>query len=64
MVPGWNIYDNNADTTDVHGHGTSVSGTAAMVGNNGAGSAGVAWGAKIMPVRISGLDGYALCVFR
>ena len=59
MVPGWNIFDNNADTSDVHGHGTSVSGTAAMVGNNGAGSAGVAWGAKIMPVRISGLDGYA-----
>lgn len=59
MVPGWNIFDNNADTSDVHGHGTAVSGTAAMAGNNGAGSAGVAWGAKIMPVRIAGLDGYA-----
>jgi subtilisin family serine protease len=58
MVPGWNMYDNNADTSDVHGHGTSVSGTAAMVGNNSAGSAGVAWGAKIMPVRISAPDGY------
>lgn len=59
MVPGWNIFDNNADTSDVHGHGTSVSGTAAAVANNSAGSAGVAWGAKIMPVRISGLDGWA-----
>jgi subtilisin family serine protease len=59
MVPGWNIFDNNADTSDVHGHGTSVSGAAAMVGNNGAGSAGVAWGAKIMPVRISSPDGWA-----
>lgn len=59
MVPGRNIFDNNADTSDVHGHGTSVSGAAAMVGNNGTGSAGVAWGAKIMPVRISGPDGYA-----
>jgi len=59
MVPGWNIHDNNADTSDVHGHGTSVSGTAAMVGNNGTGSAGVAWGAKIMPVRISMPDGLA-----
>ena len=58
MVPGWNTYDNNADTADVYGHGTSVSGTAAMVANNGAGSAGVAWGAKIMPVRVSSLDGY------
>jgi len=59
MVPGWNIFDNNADTTDVQGHGTSVSGAAAAVGNNSTGSAGVAWGAKIMPVRISGLDGWA-----
>ena len=59
MVPGWNIYDNNSNTSDVHGHGTSVSGTAAMVGNNSKGSAGVAWGAKIMPVRIAGPDGYA-----
>jgi subtilisin family serine protease len=30
-----------------------------MVGNNSAGSAGVAWGARIMPVRISQPDGYA-----
>ena len=59
MVPGWNVYNNNADTSDVHGHGTSVSGAAAMAGNNGAGSAGVAWGARIMPVRISAPDGYA-----
>ena len=59
MVPGWNMYDNNSDTSDVHGHGTSVSGAAAMVGNNTTGSAGVAWGAKIMPVRIAGPDGYA-----
>lgn len=59
LVPGRNIFDNNTDTSDVQGHGTSVAGAAAAVGNNGAGSAGVAWGAKIMPVRISGLDGWA-----
>ena len=59
MVPGWNIYDNNSNTSDVYGHGTKVAGAAAMVGNNSAGSAGVAWGSKIMPVRISGTDGYA-----
>ena len=59
LVPGWNAYDNNADTADVHGHGTSVAGAAAAVGNNEAGSAGVAWRASIMPVRISGLDGWA-----
>ena len=59
VVPGWNVFDNNADTTDVHGHGTTVAGVAAMAANNGKGSAGVAWGAKIMPVRISDLNGYA-----
>ena len=59
VVPGWNVFDNNADTTDVHGHGTTVAGVAAMAANNGKGSAGVAWGAKIMPVRISDPNGYA-----
>lgn len=59
LVPGWNLFDNNADTSDVQGHGTSVAGSAAMVGNNGTGSAGVAWRANIMPLRISGLDGWA-----
>ena len=59
MVPGWNFYDNNSNTSDVYGHGTMVAGTAAMAANNGKGSAGVAWGAKIMPVRISAPDGVA-----
>lgn len=59
LVPGWNVFDNTADTSDVHGHGTSVAGAAAAVGNNGTGSAGVAWGAKIMPVRIAAPDGWA-----
>lgn len=59
MVAGWNVYDNTADTADVHGHGTTVAGTVAAVANNAAGSAGVAYGAKIMPIRISAPDGYA-----
>jgi thermitase len=42
----------------VRGHGTYVAGAAGMIANNGAGSAGVAWGAKIMPVRVSNADGY------
>ena len=59
LVPGWNVYDNNADTTDVNGHGTWVAGVAAMAANNAKGSAGVAWGAKIMPVRIADPNAYA-----
>lgn len=59
LVPGWNVYDNTADTADTHGHGTSVAGVAAATANNAKGSAGVAWGARIMPVRISAPDGFA-----
>ena len=59
MVSGWNVYDNNANTADVYGHGTKVAGTAAAAGNNGTGVASVAWNCLIMPVRIAAADGYA-----
>lgn len=58
MVAGYNFYDNNTDTRDVHGHGTAVAGTAASTLNNGTGVAGVAGTAKIMPIRVSDLQGY------
>ncbi|MDO8332206.1 MAG: S8 family serine peptidase, partial [Fluviicoccus sp.] len=53
IVPGWNFYDNNSNTSDVNGHGTRVAGVAAAVGNNALGVTGGAWNAKIMPMRIS-----------
>jgi subtilisin family serine protease len=59
IVPGWNAYDNNDDTSDVYGHGTMVAGTAAASSNNTVGVASVAWGCQIMPIRISDLAGYA-----
>jgi len=59
MVPGWNFYDNNNNTSDVYGHGTKVAGVVAATSNNGSGVASVAWNAKLMPVRISAPDGYA-----
>lgn len=52
-VPGWNTVSNNASTTDVSGHGTKVAGTAAAIGNNATQVAGVAYQAKIMPLRIT-----------
>jgi subtilisin family serine protease len=59
IVPGWNFYDNNANTSDVYGHGTKVAGVVAAAGNNGIGVAGVAFQCRIMPLRISALDGSA-----
>ena len=53
MVPGWNFYNNNSDTSDVNGHGTTVAGAAAAATNNGIGVASVAGGAKIMPIRVA-----------
>jgi len=58
IVPGWNTYDNNSNTADVYGHGTKVAGAAAAIGNNSVGVTGVAYDAKIMPMRISDTSGY------
>ena len=59
MVAGWNVIDGNSDTSDVNGHGTMVAGTAAASLNNGAGVAGTAGAAKLMPVRIADANAYA-----
>lgn len=57
---GWNAADGTANWAPIIGHGTAVAGTIAAAANNGIGVAGVAWGAQIIPVRISNLaDGSA-----
>jgi subtilisin family serine protease len=58
-VPGFNTYDANTDSRDVHGHGTKVAGAIAMAGNNGIGGAGVAFRTRIMPIRVSDPSGWA-----
>jgi serine protease len=52
IVPGFNFVTNTPDATDDHGHGTHVAGTIAQSTNNGIGVAGVAFHAKIMPIKV------------
>ena len=59
LVPGWNFDGNNSDTSDVHGHGTWVAGTAAAIGNNQTGVASPAWQCRIMPIRVANEFGWA-----
>lgn len=59
LVPGWNTYNNNADTADVYGHGTKVAGAAAALTNNSVGVAAIAGDAQVMPMRVTGTDGWA-----
>lgn len=59
LVPGWNFYNNNGDTSDTIGHGTSVAGVIGAGSNNAQGVASVAWNVKIMPLRVT--DSSANC---
>jgi thermitase len=59
LVPGWNFWAGTSDTSDNYGHGTMVAGVIGAIGNNFTGVIGVAYDAKIMPIRISDNEGWA-----
>jgi serine protease len=52
FVRGYDFIDRDRHPNDVFGHGTHVAGTIAQATNNGVGAAGVAYGARIMPLRV------------
>jgi serine protease len=52
FVRGYDFIDRDPHPNDVFGHGTHVAGTIAQATNNREGGAGVAYGAKIMPLRV------------
>ena len=49
---GYDFVDNDAYPLDHNGHGTHVASTIAETANNGIGLVGLAYGARIMPVRV------------
>ena len=52
LVAGHDFVNNDSDPADDNGHGTHVSGTVAQATNNGVGTAGLAYGASVMPVKV------------
>lgn len=52
FVTGYNFVHDNEHPNDDHGHGTHVAGTIAQTTNNRRGVAGLAPGARIMPLKV------------
>lgn len=51
LVPGYDFVNEDAEPWDDQGHGTRIALIAAAAGNNGYGGAGIAYGARVMPLK-------------
>jgi subtilisin family serine protease len=52
LLPGYNTFNTALPPNDGDGHGTAVTGIIAAGTSNGIGVAGVAWNAKVRPVKV------------
>ncbi|MGK7943900.1 MAG: S8 family peptidase [Microcystaceae cyanobacterium] len=57
FVEGYNFVNDSTDARDDNGHGTHVAGTIAQSTNNNYGVAGIAYAAKIMPLKVLSASG-------
>jgi serine protease len=57
-VEGWNFVASNTHANDDQGHGSHVAGTIAQSTNNKLGATGVAFQARLMPVKVLNEEGW------
>jgi serine protease len=57
-VEGWNFVSSTTHANDDQGHGTHVAGTIAQSTNNGIGAVGLAFHARLMPVKVLNENGW------
>jgi serine protease len=58
FVEGYNFINHSSLALDDHGHGTHVAGTIAQSTHNGVGVAGIAYRARIMPIKVLSARGF------
>jgi len=52
VLDGYDFVNDDPDAWDDSSHGTHVSGVIAALGDNGEGTAGMAWRSKILPIKV------------